>query len=579
MRSEWGSSGSRSMAGRFGRTHTLVAAAIVLAMVGVACSGGSSSGGSTGGSTSGGVLRIGTSSGLISPNPFVGFNQDDYSMWMYIYPSLVQYDTSHSPYNYMGSLADKWEQAPDGLTTTFHIVSGAKWSDGQPLDASDVVFTFDMILKYANGPTGNWAGSVKFLKSITAPDPNTVVAKYDKPSGTSLFDLGLTPILPPQVWQKYDTGDGKGIKTFPNEPENDQPLVSGGPFEMTKYAKNDIALLQRNPNWYGKPAKIDGFGLQFYRDEDAMVTALKTGQLDAINEIPPTSVQTLQSAGMKVFVGQALSMRDFIINSDPNKTEHRELLDPQVREAMEYAIDRNAIVNTAWLGYATPGSTIIPAGNATQGQQWHDPAAQPLPFNIDKANQILDGLGFKMGSDGVRIADGHPMDYEVIFPQDEQGAGDRAFQIIQHGFSQIGIKLEQKSLDDSATWNAMYCGGSCGYQNFDLAMWDWFPAADPDFILNVLTCAQWGNWNDTGYCNKEYDKLYAKQKSTVDPAARAKIVYQMQELAYNDRPYIILTYDKRLDAWDQQHWTGFVESVQGIFNNFSTQSLTQVHQV
>jgi peptide/nickel transport system substrate-binding protein len=65
----------------------------------------------------------------------------------------------------------------------------------------------------------------------------------------------------------------------------------------------------------------------------------------------------------------------------------------------------------------------------------------------------------------------------------------------------------------------------------------------------------------------------------VDPAARAKIVYQMQELAYNDRPYIILTYDKRLDAWDQAHWTGFVESVQGIFNNFSTQSLTQVHQV
>src|SRR3954447_1768402 len=200
MRIERGSSGSRWMAGRLRRPRTIVAAAIVLAMVGVACSSGSS--GSTGSSDaqSGGALRIGTSSGLISPNPFVGFNQDDYSMWMYIYPSLLQYDTTKSPYNYMGSLADKWEQAPDGLTTTFHIVDGAKWSDGQPLDANDVVFTFDMIQKYANGPTGNWAGSVKFLKSITAPDAQTVVAKYDKPSGTSLFDLGLTPILPPQVW-------------------------------------------------------------------------------------------------------------------------------------------------------------------------------------------------------------------------------------------------------------------------------------------------------------------------------------------------------------------------------------------
>src|SRR5438477_9564539 len=229
-------------------TLTVVAIAVV-AMVAVACSGGGSSGGGGGGGSAktGGVLRIGTSSGLISPNPFVGFNQDDYSMWMYIYPSLLQYDTTKSPYNYIGSLADKWEQAPDGLTTTFHIVAGAKWSDGQPLDATDVAWTFNTILKYASGPTGNWAGSVKFLKSITATDAHTVVAKYDKPSGTSLFDLGLTPILPPQVWQQYATGDGKGLKTFANEPENGQPLVSGGPFMMTKYAKDDIAMVTRNP--------------------------------------------------------------------------------------------------------------------------------------------------------------------------------------------------------------------------------------------------------------------------------------------------------------------------------------------
>src|SRR3954454_23635675 len=148
MRSERGSSGSRWMAGSFRRPKVLVAAAIVLALVGVACSSGSSGGESSSGAESGGVLRVGTSSGLISPNPFVGFNQDDYSMWMYIYPSLLQYDTNHSPYNYMGSLADKWEQAPDGLTTTFHFVDGAKWSDGQPLDATDVAWTFNMIKKY-----------------------------------------------------------------------------------------------------------------------------------------------------------------------------------------------------------------------------------------------------------------------------------------------------------------------------------------------------------------------------------------------------------------------------------------------
>jgi peptide/nickel transport system substrate-binding protein len=551
---------------------------IVMLLVGVtlilpACKSGGAEGGSSGDGTEGGVLRIGTSSGMISPNPFVGYNQDDYSAWMYIYPSLLQYDTTTTTYEYMPGFATDWQQSPDGLTATFHTVANATWSDGEPLTADDVAWTFNMIMKYTPGPAGAWAGSVTSLSSIEATDPNTLVANYEEPSGTALFDLGLTPILPPQVWEQYATGDGKGLRTFANEPENGQPLVGGGPFVLSEYSKNDIALFQRNPNWYGTPAHIDGFGLQFFHDEDAMVTALKSGELDAINEIPPTSVDTLKSAGMNVYEGSALSLRDFIFNLDPSKTEHRELLDPRVREAMEYAIDRNSIVDTAWLGHASPGSTIVPAGNATGGTEWHDPSVQPLPYDIDQANEILDSLHYDRGPDGIRVADGHPMAYDVVFPQDEQGAGDRAFQIIQQGFQQIGVKLTQQRLDDNAAWGAMW---SHGHYVFDIAMWDWFPAADPDFVLGVLTCNQWGNWNDTGYCSDQYDKLYTEQKSTVDPKERQKVVFEMQQLAYNDRPYIILTYDDRLDAWSPK-WDGFVESTQGIFNNFSTQSLTSVN--
>jgi peptide/nickel transport system substrate-binding protein len=275
-----------------------------------------------------------------------------------------------------------------------------------------------------------------------------------------------------------------------------------------------------------------------------------------------------------VYQGEALALRDLIFNVSEDKTDHRELLNPQVREAMEYAIDRASIVDTAWLGYASPGSTIVPAGNATGGIEWHDSDIQPLPFDIDKANEILDSLGYALGDDGVRVADGERMEYDVVFPTDEAGAGDRAFQIIQQGFEQIGVKITQKRFDTNAAWNAMYGNGK---YIFDLAMWDWFPAADPDFILGVLTCDQWGNWNDTGYCDKEYDRLYEEQKSAVDPEERQQIVFQMQQVAFEDRPYVILTYDARLDAWSP-NWTGFVPSTQGIFNNFSTQSLTSVHQ-
>jgi peptide/nickel transport system substrate-binding protein len=217
---------------------------------------------------------------------------------------------------------------------------------------------------------------------------------------------------------------------------------------------------------------------------------------------------------------------------------------------------------------------LIPEGNATGGTQWHDDTIQPLPFSIDKANQILDGLGYDRGSDGIRVADGEPMSYDVIFPLDEAGAGDRAFRIIQQGMQQIGVQLNQKRLDTNAAWDAMY---QDGHYVYDLAMWDWFPAADPDFILSVITCDEWGNWSDGGYCNHQYDKLYAEQKTAVDPQDRQQIIFKMQSIAFGARPYIILTYDKRLDAWSP-NWQGLVESTQGIYNNFSTQSLLSAHQ-
>jgi peptide/nickel transport system substrate-binding protein len=562
-----------------GQRRSLIAAAVsvVLALTAAACTG-SSTGGDSGGPTkTGGTLRIGSSSGIASINPFVGFNQDDFASWMYMYPSLLQYDTTSPNMNYISNFADTWSQSSDGLTVTFHTVPNAKWSDGEALTADDVAWTINVIKKYADGPAGNWAGSVKFLRSIAAPDTNTVVATYNQPSATYEFDLGLVPILPPQVWEKYATGDGKGLKTFPNEPQGEQPLTGGGPFLLTEYRKDDIALFEANPSWYGPKPNIDGFGLQFYRDEDAMITALKTDQIDAINEIPPTSVATLKDAGMHVYEGQALAERNLIFNMNPDKADHHELLNPQVREAFEYAIDRNEIVQTAWLGYATPGTTIVPAGNATGGVDWHDSSIQPLPFDPNKANEILEALGYAKGSDGIRVANGEPMSYDVVFPQDEEGAGDRAFQIIQHGLDQIGVKVIQKKLDDNAAWDAIYCGGNCQYRDFDLAMWDWFPAADPDFVLSVLTCDQWGSWSDSAYCNDEYDKLYAQQKSTVDPNDRQHIIFQMQQMVFDDRPYIILTYDRRLDAWSPK-WEGFIESTQGIFNAFSTQSLISVHQ-
>jgi len=547
--------------------------AVVLVMVATACGGGGGGGGTAGPSggpiKEGGFLKLAGYDFIDSMNPYVGLNGDAYSTWQYIYPYLIQFKVEALEYG--PDFATSWEASEDGLTWTFHTAPNAKWSDGEPLTAEDVAFTFNMTIKFQDGPTAMAAAAVANLIKVEATDANTAVFHYSRQVPMALGNVQQVAILPEHVWGKFATGDGKAIKTFPNLPEEGKPVVSGGPFMITEFKQDELAIFEKNPNYYGTPAHIDGFALQFFSNEDAMVTALKTGEIDAIESVPVTAVQTLQDAGMEVYTGPAVMERDFIINSNPKKTVNRELLNPLVKEAFEYAIDRQRIVETAWLGYAIPATTVVPLASG----KWHDASIQGLPFDLDKANELLDQAGYAMGSDGIRIGEDGPMAYDVLFPGSERGAGDRVFQIIQGDFLKIGVKLTQRPMGGGAVWEEMT---KDDYTTFDLAMWDWMSGFDPDFILSVLTCDQWYSWSDTGYCNPKYDELYKAQGAEMDPQKRLEIVYEMQKMIYEDRPYIMLTYDSIIDAWSPK-WTGFVQSVQGLFAWMSKESLTQVHQV
>lgn len=515
------------------------------------------------------VLRIGASATIDSLNPFV--SSSDYSsvVYEYVYPHLTEYDTKDL--SLVPSFATSWTTSPDGLTWTFDTVTGAKWSDGSALTAEDAAFTMSMILKYQNGPTGQLAGFVSHLEKAVATDAHTLTLTYSQPVANVLAQLQQLPILPEHIWKPLATGDGKKISSF----QNGAPMVSGGPFRMTQYKKDQLALFDTNPHWWGatKPT-ITGFGLQFFANDDAMVTALKTGQVDMIGEsTPATAVASLKKSGMVVGTTPSVGFYDFIINTNPKKKNHPELLDPKVREAFEYAMDRQSMVKTAWLGFATPGSTIVSPASG-----WHDDSIAALPFDVAKANAILDGLGYAKGPDGIRIADGHPMAYDVIFPTEINGAGDRMFQIIQNGLKQAGVKLTMRKMDTDAATSAIN-GPDNKYDEFDLAMWDWIPPVDPDFVLSVLTCAQWGNNNDSGYCNPAYDALYAQQAVAPTKEARQAIIDQMQQLAFDDRPYIVLNYQNVIEAHSPK-WTGFeLSPLVGSVNNLSTQTLLAVHRV
>ena len=547
---------------RRARLVLLAAAVTAISLVAAAC-GGSNSSGSV---KEGGVFRLGSSSSIDSLNPFVAFQADAYSTFEYIYPELVQYNAK---LQFVPDFARSWAESAGGKVWTFHTQPNAKWSDGKPLTAADAAWTYQTILKYQDGATANSAGYVAHLKSVTAPDSTTLVLTYKQPVANVLSQVQQVPILPEHIWAKYATGNGKALTRF----QNNAPIVSGGPFILTKYTPKQIALFKRNPTFYGPKPHIDGFGLQFFQTSDAEITALKSHQLDGVEvPVPPTSVATLKAAHFVVPSTPGDAFDDFIINANPQQeASHRELMNPLVRQAFDAAIDRPAIVSTSLLGHGKPGASIIPPVTG----HWSDPSIKPTAFSLARANQLLDQAGYKMGPNGLRIANGHPMSYTVIMPTDIQDTyGQRSFQIIQADFKKIGVQLNLKVLDDSAAYNAILANH---YKNFELSMWDWFPLTDPDFMLSVLTCVSWNVWNDTGFCSKTYDNLYAAQSAATSPAKRQQIVYQMQQMIANQRVYLVIDYPDSIEAHSPS-WADLPLIAGASFTSMSKIPFESVHQ-
>jgi peptide/nickel transport system substrate-binding protein len=520
------------------RALALVALAALTALLAAGCGNGAA-----GSVKDGGVFRLGSDSSIDSLNPFVAFQGDAYTTFEYIYPSLVQYNPK---LQIVGNFATSWKMSDGGKVWTFTTVPGAKWSDGKPLTAQDAAWTFSTILKFQNTATANSAGYVAHMVSATAPNATTLVLTYQQPVANVLSQVQQVPILPEHVWARYATGTGKGLTSF----ANNAPIVSGGPFILKKYTAKQSALFERNPAFFGQKPHLMEIALEFFTNDDAMVTALKSGQLDGLESVPTTSVSELKKAGFAVSETPGDAFDDFIINDNPNQeASHKELLNPLVRQAFDDAIDRTQIVSTSLLGYGAPGSTIIPPVTGA----WSDPAIKPVAFDLSTANQLLDQAGYKMGANGIRVADGHPMAYTVIMPSDITDTyGSRSFAIIQGDFKKIGVQLTPTDLDNSAAYSAITANN---YKNFEISMWDWFPETDPDFMLSVLTCGSWNVWNDTGYCSKAYDSLYSQQSAAMNPAQRQQIVYQMQATISKAAPYLVLDYPDSIEAHSTK-WAG-----------------------
>jgi len=528
-----------------------------------------------------GILRIGTTSYIDSFNPWNYIEGQGLNAMIMTYPLLVQVDYSNKEgYFITSDFAKSWKASTDGKTWTFKVRPNGKWSDGKPMTADDAAWTINTTVKYVDGATAVQGSSVNHVVRATAPNSTTLIVKYDAPVGNALWLIGALPIVPRHVWEPYEKKQkgGKALKTY--RPEGKLPMVTGGAYTLKSYEKKGTTVFIADPNFYGPKSNADAVALTFYTNSDSMIADLRRGNLDWIDQVPFGAVSAVKkSKGVKVNEWPGGEITNITWNSNSRKLKNRELLDPRVKKALSMCVNRDKMIQVVFGGYATKVESLV--GHISP---FENPNLGPTQYNCSAANKALDKLGYKRGSDGIRVAPAtsgkyaqpaHAMSYEVIIPTSLDFNGTRMFEILKEGFAKLGVTARLKVGGDATASYALETDAKCdgskniGYSKFDIAMWDWIAGPEPDFQLSVVTKGQWCSWSDTGWDNPAYDKLYGQQGVTVNPAKRRAIIYKMQKMVYDAFVYTQLTNHVALDATSTK-WTGFKNELNAFSKTYYT---------
>jgi peptide/nickel transport system substrate-binding protein len=497
------------------------------------------------------VLRIGDTNDIDGFNPFKLVEIPSFEIMDLTYDLLVDFSPKDS--SPVPGLADSWETSRDGLTWTFHLNKDATWQDGKPVTSEDVAYTFNRIL---DEEQGLFIDYVKQIDKIETPDKHTVVFTTKKPS-VQMLSMYVY-ILPKHIWEKVPPSE---TKSFPNE-----PAIGSGPFQAVEWKKGQYARLKANPDYFREAPELDEIIFQFYDNDDTMVQALKNDDVDYISGIPINLFKSLKNQegietnsapdagftelGFNLYEPSPELIEEF--DAPETTTGNPALLDPKVREAINWAIDEDALTRKVLQGEGVPGSTLVPPVLAKYHLQLDESELQG--FDIKRSKELLEQAGWK-DTDGNGIVDKNGEDLELrLFVRSEDKDSVTEGQFIEGWFEEAGIGLETKAISDTALTDAIYAA------DYDMFIWGWGSDADPDFILSVLTCDQIMGWSDTFWCNDDYSRMYGEQKEQLDLDERAKTIKEMQRVAYEDNPYVIFYYDNQTEAWRTDKFTGWTKT-------------------
>ncbi|MDF0727643.1 ABC transporter substrate-binding protein [Cytobacillus sp. S13-E01] len=467
-----------------------------------------------------------------------------------LYDTLFQLDQDNKPIPW---LVKEYTISEDGLTYNLKLNENIKWHDGKPLTAEDVKFTIDYFLEY---PKSRFTNPLKTISSVTVENETDITLVLTKPEPNFMIQpLADLPILPKHIWSSITT------------PDSESNAIGSGPYILTEYTADQYYKMTANPDYFKEEPPIKEIIFPIIEDTTALYNALKSGEIDAVtSNISPELVSQFESnPSLKIARGAGFSTTLFQINA-----EKYPMTEKPFRQAINFAIDKQNLVDTVLLGFAEVGSP----GFIHPESPFYNSELKPV-YDTEKAKQILEDAGFKdTNGDGFREdPNGEEIDLTTLVHSNNP-IRIRVAELISESLNGIGIKNTVKALDDTTVISLMWPDYDVSKgRNFDLGIFGWSNTMQlfPDRIVELFySDPAVGAVNIGGYKNPEFDKLSDQLRATFDEVERQNLIKDLQSFVADEAPIVTLYYQEIVNAYNPSIYDGYVfQAGKGIINKLS----------
>lgn len=453
-----------------------------------------------------GVLTIGRREDSTTFDPIKSAQNVDNWVFSNVFDVLVRVDKSGTKLE--PGLAESWTISKDGLTYTF-TMREAKFSDGSPITAKDAAYT---LLRIRDNQGSLWSDSFKVVETAEAEDDRTLVVKLKTPSAPFLSTLAL-----PNV----SVISQKGMEALGEDAFAEKPIASGA-FIVKEWRRGDRVILEKNPNfWQADRVKLDGVEWISVPDDNTRMLNVQAGQLDTAIFVPFSRVEELRKdPNLNVEIDTSTREDHLLINH-----EHGALAKKEVRQALDMAIDKKAIVDTVTFDLGEVAYSYVPKGSL-----YHYADNLQRPYDPERAKKILADAGASGLSLNYVVNAGNETDEQIAV-------------LLQQQLLKAGVTVNLQKVDPSQSWEMLIAG------EYDISVMYWTnDILDPDqkttFVLGHDT-----NMNYmTRYKNDEVKELVGAARLEQEPTKREAMYVDLQKMAKADVNWIDLYYSPYINV-------------------------------